>query len=111
MENKTKKRSFKELMVDTFMMSGVSTEWIPFVLFLACITLFWISNTYYAEKNVREIYSIRNEVKELKTEHMSSKLDLLNKSKQSQVAKYVKHKDLKESRTAPKKLIINKDEY
>lgn len=109
MENK--KRSFKELMIDTFMMNGISTEWIPFVLFLTCIALFWISNTYFAEKTVREIHSVKNEVKELKTEYMSSKLDLLNKSKQSQIAKYVKSKDLKESRTAPKKLIINKDEY
>lgn len=93
------------------MMNGVSTEWIPYVLFLTGIALFWISNTYFAEKKVREIHSIKIEVKELKTEYMSSNLDLLNKSKQSQIAKYVKNKGLNESRIAPKKLIINKDEY
>ena len=106
METSKTKRSFKELVVDTFRANGITTEWIPYVLFLTMIALFWIANTYYAEKTVREIHEIKKDVKELRTEYMSTKLDLMNSSKQSQVAQSVKPIGLKESRTAPKKLIL-----
>jgi hypothetical protein len=87
--------------------SGVVKQ-IPFVLFMVLIALVYISNTYYAEKTMRRTNKITNEIKELRSEFITSKSDLMFNSKQSEVARTAElmNTGLKESRVAPKKIII-----
>lgn len=84
---------------------------IPFILFLAGLAVFYIWNTYSAERMSREINNISKELKELRWYYVSAKSDLMFRSKQSEVAKAVESQGLKENITPPKKIVILKNEH
>ncbi|MCH7534608.1 MAG: hypothetical protein IH948_02485 [Bacteroidetes bacterium] len=83
---------------------------LPFLFFLTFLIICYIGNGYYSEKSVREIDAIEGELRELNSEYITIKSDLMVKSKQSEVAKSVEYLDLKESLTPPKKIIVNDKE-
>ncbi len=80
---------------------------IPFILFICFLTLLYIANGYYADDKIRKVNKITNELKELRSEYISTRSDLMFKSKQSEVAKAVEPLGLKESAAPPKKIIVN----
>ena len=80
---------------------------LPFLLFLVMIAMIHITNSYYAEKTVRDINTIGNEIKELKSEYITTKSDLMHVSKQSQVAALALSLRVKESTVPPKKISIH----
>lgn len=79
----------------------------PFVLFLACIALFYIANGYYADDKIREVNKLSNNLKELRTEYIFTKSELMFASKQSEVAKAAEKLGLKEPVVPP--VIIETD--
>ena len=79
---------------------------LPFLLFLTLIGLGYIANGYYAEKSVREISHINTELKELKSEFITTKSELMFMSNQSEVARASAAMGLKESITPPKKIVV-----
>lgn len=81
----------------------------PYLLFLAILALFYISNTYYAEKTIVQSYALRKELKELRYEFVSKRSSLMFESKQSEVARRLESSGIKESRVPPVKLIVNKE--
>ena len=91
--------------------SFLTREWVlgqlPFVLFLALIAMGYIANGYYAERMVKEINTTTNELKELRSEYITTKSDLMHISKQSEVAKYSQKIGLVESTTPPKKIVMD----
>ena len=90
----------------SFLTSENTLTHVPFLLYLVGIALIYIANSYHAEKNVREINSITSELKELKSEYITTKSDLMHVSKQSQVALLAGQVELKESTIPPKKLVV-----
>lgn len=91
----------------SFLSDERAIQHIPFVLFLALIAILYIANGYYADDKIREVNKINNQIKELRTEYISSKSDLMFISKQSQVAKAVAPLGLKEPVVAPMKIEID----
>ena len=81
---------------------------LPFIFFLAATGILYITNSHYAEKNVREINDIDKQLNELRWEYMSTKSELENMSKQSEVAKMVSAEGLKELQEPPKKILVTK---
>jgi hypothetical protein len=79
---------------------------LPFILFLTVVGLGYIANGYYAEKSVRDISHINTELKELKSEYIISKSELMFMSNQSEVAHAVAPYGLKESVVPPKKIVV-----
>lgn len=81
---------------------------LPYVLFLAFIALLYIANGYYAEDAVRKLNKEGTELKELRSEYITTKSDLMHLSKQSEVAGMAEKKipGLKESLVPPKKIIV-----
>lgn len=100
------KRTFLNLLKDSI--TGKFQDVWPFTIFLTILALLYISNTFYAEKTIRKIYDTKKELKELRFEFLTNKSELMHRSKQSEVAKSVSVLGLKESRTPPFKIIINK---
>lgn len=90
-----------------FLSDERTTQHIPFILFLAFIAILYIANGYYADDKIREVNKVNNQIKELRTEYISSKSDLMFVSKQSQVAKAVEPLGLKEPVVAPMKIEID----
>lgn len=90
-----------------FLSDDRTIQHIPFILFLALIAILYIANGYYADDKIREVNKINNQIKELRTEYISSKSDLMFISKQSQVAAAVDTLGLKEPVVAPMKIEID----
>ncbi|MBK6483111.1 MAG: hypothetical protein KBF32_07760 [Chitinophagales bacterium] len=81
---------------------------LPFVFFMASIAILYIANAHYAEKNVRELNQIERKMNEMRWEYMTTKSELENISKQSEVAKLVAPSGLKELREPPRKIVVKK---
>lgn len=78
----------------------------PFVLFVTALIIFYIGNSYYAEKMVRDIEKTKAELKERRAEYISTMSLLMIESKQSEVAKEMAKFDLKESTEPPQKIFV-----
>ena len=99
-------RSFLNIFSGNFLSKDYVILQLPFILFLTIIALGYIANGYYAEKSVREISRINTELKELKSEYIISKSELMFMSNQSEVARAVAPFGLKESTVPPKKIVV-----
>ncbi len=87
-----------------FLSDERAMQHVPFILFLALIAILYIANGYYADDKIREVNKVSNQIKELRTEYISSKSDLMFISKQSQIAAAVDTLGLKEPVVAPLKI-------
>ncbi len=94
----------------SFMAKENVADMLPFLLFISLIGIFYISIRYYSEKNVFKMNAISNELKELRSEYINTKSELMFKSKQSEVAKAIAETGLKESVVPPKKIVVTKEE-
>lgn len=85
---------------------NVSTQ-IPYILFLATLAILYIGNRYNHEKLIRNEQALQVEVKNLRAESITTASELMFISKQSQVARLVKERNmgLEESLVPPKKII------
>jgi hypothetical protein len=97
--------------VDFLFQEGVPTKYLPHVLFLTVITLFYIGNTHYAEKTIRKIAKIKVETEDLRADYTTLKSDYMGASKQSEVARNVAPLGLVESSSPPFQVIVPEDEY
>ncbi len=79
---------------------------IPFLLFLVLLALLLIANSYYTERIIRQIDRTTQEVKELQTEFITGRSELMFNTNQSQVAALLDSIGLKISRTAPCKITV-----
>jgi hypothetical protein len=96
---------------DSLLMDGIPLKYIPQILFITFITIFYIGNNHYAEKTTRKIEQLENEVEELRADYTSLKANYMFSSKQSEVAKKIYKTGLKENDTPPEKIVIKKGEY
>lgn len=92
-----------------FLMRESTLRLLPYILFLALIIMFYIANTYYAEKKEREIQALRKSLKELRYEYITTRSKLMNQSQQSEVARRLEAINIKESTVPPVKVIKKKD--
>jgi hypothetical protein len=76
---------------------------------MAFLAIIYIANTYYAEKMVRITDRTRNELKELRYEHITTRSQLMTLSKQSEVVKRMITTGLKESVVPPEKIFVKTD--
>jgi len=90
---------------------GIPLKYIPQILFVTFVTIFYIGNNHYAEKTTREIEKLETEVEELRADYTSLKADYMFSSKQSEVAKKVENLGLIENETPPVKIVIAESEY
>ncbi len=96
----------ESLKVSTLFNDGIPSKYIPHVVYLTFIGIFYIGNTHFAEKTIRDIEKLEVEVEELRADYTSLKADYMFAGKQSEVAKKVKEIDLEESKKPPFKIII-----
>lgn len=88
----------------SFLSDDRAVQHIPFILFLGLIAILYIANGYYADDKIREENRTKNEIKELRTEYISTTSEKMFVSKQSEVAKAVLPLGLKEPVVAPMKI-------
>ena len=79
---------------------------LPFVLFLSFLTVIYIANAHYAEKQVRQIQSLQLEVKELKREYNSLKSEIMFKSRLSEVGGDVESLGLRKTAGRVRRIVL-----
>ena len=85
------KRDWKKLFSYRWIVRNVR-----FFLFLAALAVVYIYNGHYADKTIRNINKVSNELKELQYEYKTLKSEVMFRSKQSELAKAVAPLGLKE---------------
>ena len=98
------------LKIDNLFESGLPLKYVPYILFVMMIGIFYIGNTHYAEKTIRDIGKLQRGVEDLRADFTTLKAEYMFASKQSEVAKRVKVIKLEESLDPPHKIIINDKE-
>ncbi len=87
---------------------GIPLRFMPQLLFLTFLLIFYIGNKHFAEKTIRKINLVEGEVEDLRADYTTLKADYMFSSKQSEVAKRVKKMSLIESKEPPFKIVIEK---
>lgn len=103
-----KKLSAKNLIDGSVLTRKWLVKQLPFIIYLTFLAILYIANRYHAERIVRETVKIKQEVKELRFESITTAADLMFISKQSEVARMVKEKELglNELVEPPNKIVI-----
>ncbi|MDX5420759.1 MAG: hypothetical protein LPK07_02430 [Hymenobacteraceae bacterium] len=97
--------------IDFLFEEGVPLKYLPYILFVTFITLFYIGNTHYAEKTIRKIDRTKVETEDLRADYTTLKSEYMEASKQSEVARNVAPLGLIESSSPPYQVIVPVDEY
>lgn len=100
-------KSFRNVLDGSILTKRSAQRFLPFGLYLSLLALIYIGHNYWAERTIRNIEKTKYELKELRSEHISMKSELMFNSKQSEIAKRLNEHGLKESTTPPYKIIAN----
>lgn len=98
---KTSKFSPMRVLRGEFLADAKTIKYVPFVLFLTALALVYIANAYYVERKVVKIQKLNKRVKDLHTNYVSVKADLMFSMKQTEIATKLLESGLKESVTPP----------
>ncbi len=82
------------------------SKWMLYFFFLTALALIYIGNSYKAEQTVRQLDQTEKDIRELRSEYISGKSELMVSSKQTGVAAAVISRGIKESTVAPKKIVV-----
>jgi len=101
-------RAIGDIVTGNFLAREYSWRQAPFVFFLSFIGIIYIANSYYAEKNIRKINKYSEELKELRSEYITSKSRLMFLGRQSEISRLAKDKGLSltEAIAPPGKIIV-----
>jgi hypothetical protein len=101
--------SIRNVLGGDFIKNESTLRQIPFLLMLAFLALIYIGNSYFAEKNIRKIEKMQRELKELRYEYISVKSEMMHATRQSEIAKQLKSKGIKESTVPPGKIAAEEE--
>lgn len=113
-ENNKKKATtgsfIKELLSGSMVSEKIILKNLGYISFVTLLLAFYIGNRFHAEKITRESTKLQKEVRDLRSEALSTSADLMNISRQSEVYRLVKERglSLEELKTPPYKLIVRK---
>jgi hypothetical protein len=96
--------------LDRLFEDGIPVKYLPRILFVTAILIFYIGNTHHAERTVRKIDKMKIELENIRADYTTRKAELMYASKASEVAKQVAPIGLEESLTPPTKIIIKEGE-
>ncbi len=74
---------------------------LPFILFVSCLAMLLIFNTYYAEKKAREADQLRREMTTLRIRYIQNKSEYMYLTRQSEIARQLADRGFTESTTPP----------
>jgi hypothetical protein len=104
-----KKGAFmKELLSGSMVSEKIILKHLGYISLLTILAAIYIGNRFHAEKITRETNKIQREVRDLRSEALSTSTDLMYASRQSVVIRQVREKgiNLEELKTPAYKLIV-----
>jgi hypothetical protein len=100
----------KELLSGTMISEKIILKNLGYISLVTVLAAFYIMNRFHAEKVTRELTRLQREVRDLRSESLSTSADLMRASRQSQVNALVRERGLglEELKTPPYKLLVDK---
>ncbi len=102
--------SFRDVINGRLFTRSLIAKQLPFALFLAFFCFLYIGNHYKMEELMREVAVLNKELKSLRYEAITTSSELMFMSKQSEVLKKIKLRDLEleELTEPPRRLKVKK---
>ena len=101
----------RSLKIPVLFENGLPVKYMPKILFVTCLVIFYIGNNHYADSTIRKIDKLKVEVEDLRADYTTLKSDYMFASKQSEIARNVERLRISESLVPPKKIEIEEGEY
>ncbi len=110
-EENIKHFSFRSLIDGNVLTQKAVLKQSPFIVLLVLLAFIMIANRNHAEKLVIKSNRLQNEVKEMRSQAISTSSELMKFSRQTTVERIVQERglDLEENLEPPKKLIIEEE--
>lgn len=103
------KRNFYNIVKGKFLVSDDAFKNWRFIIFLSVLALVMIASSHQADKKVHQIARLNNEVKELKSEYVDVRMQLMQSKMETKIIKAMESRNLFPSEIPPKKIIIKKE--
>ena len=109
-EEKKTSISFKDFLSGSILTQTSIKKHLWYILFVVGLSIIYISNKYQTEKILVDIINLQKEVKELRDQSVSYASELMSISRESEVIKIIKEKEvgLQELRQPPQKIVVKK---
>ncbi|MAO07330.1 MAG: S-adenosyl-methyltransferase [Alteromonas sp.] len=104
------KKSFYDIVKGKFLVSDDAFKNWRFIIFLSLLAIIMIASSHQADKKVHEIARLSNEVKELKSEYVDVRMQLMQSKMETKIIKAMENRGLFPSEIPPQKVIIKKSE-
>ena len=101
---------FKSMITGSFLSKDVVVQSLPFIFFLTFLGIVYIANGYQMQRVIVQLNKTGKSLKELRSEYITTKSDLMIVSKQSRVAAATESVGLKELTSPPKKIVLTQKE-
>lgn len=104
------KRNFYNLVKGKFLISDDSLKNWKFIIFLSVLALIMVASSHSADKKVHRIAQLNNQVKELKSQYVDVRMQLMQSRLESRIISAMSNRGLAPSETPPQKIMINPEE-
>ncbi len=98
----------KSILEGSFLVREKVIGLLPFLIFLTAIGLLYIFNSNYANRTIISIGKTKKQIEEQRFEYINTKSKLMQTTKQSEIARRLQYSGLKESKTPPRKIVVDK---
>ncbi len=105
-KGKTSGGKVKSILEGSFLVRDKVIGLLPFLVFLTGIGLLYIFNSNYANRTIISISKTKKQITEQRFEYINTKSKLMQTTRQTEIAKRLQHSGLKESKTPPRKILI-----
>ncbi|MDO9256421.1 MAG: FtsL-like putative cell division protein [Bacteroidales bacterium] len=97
----------KSILEGSFLIREKMIGLLPFLVFLTGIGLLYIFNSNYANRTIITISKTKKQIEEQRFEYINTKSKLMQTTRQTEIAKRLQNSGLKESKTPPRKILID----
>lgn len=102
-------KMFRSIVDGSILTNDGVRKLLPFFIYITVIALVYIANNNLAGRKIREINKLKRDLKELRSEYITVKSNLMFLSKQSEIVKKLEPYGIKESVVPPVRLKVKKD--
>jgi len=107
---KARSTVFGKILKGDIFTGNTVAQFLPYVGFLTMLTLLYIANAYYAERKVNRINQLNKKVKDLHSQYVSVKAELMYGMQRTELGKALTEEGIKENTTPPKVIMVESNE-
>ncbi len=102
------KQTIYDILKGKFLIADDAMKNWRMLLFLSFLAIIMIASSHNAERKVHEIARLNNEVRELRTQFVDGKTELMRLKMESSIIRKMTQKGLKRPERPPRKIIVKK---